>query len=145
MRTACLVVRSLAPSAEATGLISRLDSHVATCLPCQAELARYGRLRRQLAALNEVIVPAPGNLVPTVGWAIAAVEARKPGYVRSAHPGRTAAAAGAVVAAAAGAAAVAAWRRRELLRNPGFTLSPLPSYTPGSGPRPMLRGVAPIG
>jgi hypothetical protein len=109
VKPACLVARSLAPSGDATGLISRLDGHVGTCLSCQAELARYSKLRRQLAVSSYLIVSAPEDLGANVNRAIAAVEARRTASVRLVHPGRIAAAAGAV-AAAAGAAAVAAWR-----------------------------------
>jgi hypothetical protein len=109
MNTTCRLVQTLAPSHGEGVLSVRLNAHVATCLVCQAEIARYGKLRRQLAALGDVMVAAPETLVAAVATAIAT----SPGASRlDAVPipiGRVAAAAGAVVAAA-GAVAVALWR-----------------------------------
>jgi hypothetical protein len=87
-----------------------LDNHVSACLACQAELVRYGKLRRQLASLSGVVVEAPEPLVAAVAAAIASGEAAPDSDSGLAHPARVAAAAGAVVAAAAGAVAVAVWR-----------------------------------
>lgn len=87
-----------------------LDAHVSECLSCQAEMARYGKLRRQLASLSEIVVEAPEPLAAAVAAAIASSEATPESASGLAHPARVAAAAGAVVAAAAGAVAVAVWR-----------------------------------
>jgi anti-sigma factor RsiW len=110
MSVVCRVVQAVAPS-QGDGLLSvRLNGHVSTCLACQAEIARYGKLRRQLAALADVMVAAPEPLAAAVAAAIAS----SPGDLRSAATtgqiGRIAAAGGAVAAAAAGAVAVALWR-----------------------------------
>lgn len=110
MKTTCLVVRSLAPSAEMSVLAGRLEGHIATCLSCQAEMARYGKLRRRLASLADVVVDAPAPLVSAVGRAISSGETAADSEARQSHPARVAAAAGTVVAAAAGAVAVVAWR-----------------------------------
>ena len=110
MKATCLVVRSAAPTADLSGLSRRLESHIDACLSCQAEMARYGRLRRQLAALADVVEEAPAPLVTAVEHAIGAGETGPSPSVRQLHPARVAAAAGAVVAAAAGAVAVAMWR-----------------------------------
>ena len=114
MKPRCRLVRSLAPSREVGALSSMLDGHVASCLSCQAEMARYGKLRRQLASLSEVVVEAPEPLVAAVAAAIASGAADPESASGLAHPARVAAAAGAVVAAAAGAVAVAAWRHSKL-------------------------------
>ena len=110
MRPACRVVQALAPSQGGGFLSVRLNAHVSTCLACQAEIARYGKLRRQLAALADVMVAAPEPLTA----AVATVIASSPDGLRlgtgSGQIGRIAAATGAVVAAAAGAAVVALWR-----------------------------------
>ena len=72
MRATCLVVRAAAPTADLSGLSPpSLESHVTACLSCQAEMARYGKLRRQLAALADVVETAPAPLVPGVEEAIA--------------------------------------------------------------------------
>jgi len=110
MKTTCLVVRSLAPSAETSVLAGRLEAHIATCLSCQAETARYGKLRRQLASLADATLDAPPRLVSAVGDAISRGDSAADAGVRQSHPARVAAAAGGLVAAAAGAVAVAVWR-----------------------------------
>lgn len=104
-----MLVRSFAPSGAEAGLPERLDRHVATCLSCQAELARYGKLRRSLAAMAEVVEPAPQSVVSTVADEISREEEIPVGRERSLHLARAAAAAGAVAAATAGAVAI--WRQ----------------------------------
>ena len=111
MKGTCLVVRSVAPSTGAANLSSRLNSHVASCLPCQAELARYSKLRRHLGALAGVIEPAPGRLAAAVADAIASDGVDRTASSHRPRPVQLAAATGAVVAAAAGAVAVAVWRQ----------------------------------
>lgn len=110
MKPTCRVVRSIAPSTDVAGLSRILDSHVGTCLSCQAEMARYGKLRRQLASLAEVTVEAPPPLVAAVQEAISSGHELEATEMGEGHPARVAAAAGALVAAAAGAVAVAMWR-----------------------------------
>lgn len=110
MKTSCRMIRSVAPSTDIAGLSKVLNSHVGSCLSCQAEMARYGKLRRQLASLADVAVAAPEPLVATVEAAIGVGQepVGEPGD--NAHPARVVAAAGALVAAAAGTVAVAVWR-----------------------------------
>ncbi len=115
MKPVCRVVRSIAPSREIGALSTALDKHVSACLSCQAEMARYGRLRRQLASLAHVVDEAPEPLADAVVAAIAAGEVPEDSNAALSHPARVAAAAGAVVAAAAGAAAVAAWRHSRVV------------------------------
>ncbi|MCP4305176.1 MAG: hypothetical protein GY926_15045 [bacterium] len=115
MKTSCRVVRSIAPSTDVAGLAKVLSNHVGSCLSCQAELARYGKLRRQLASLAEVTVQAPEPLAAEVAAAVASNGNPAETEAGLAHPVRVAAAAGAVVAAAAGAAAVAAWRHSRIV------------------------------
>lgn len=110
MKTKCAVVRSLAPAGDISALSSRLDRHLGECLSCQAEVARYRKLRRQLASLGEVVAPAPASLVAAVERALATGTDGGAGDAGESHPAHVAAAAGAVVAAAAGAVAVAVWR-----------------------------------
>jgi hypothetical protein len=93
-----------------------LQAHVATCLRCQAELARYRRLLRALQMLRtRYLEPAPGLLAQTLASLEEAGEAQA---VRSIVTGRRLAYAGAIggAAVAAGAAAtvmlVARSRRR---------------------------------
>ena len=114
MKASCRVVQTLAPSRDIRPFSARLDGHVNACLACQAELARYGRLQRQLASLAEVVTEAPEPLAAAVARSIASGEQPHEPERGIAHPARVAAAAGAVVAAAAGAAAVAVWRHSRL-------------------------------
>jgi anti-sigma factor RsiW len=109
MKTKCAMVRSLTPAGNISALSSRLDSHLGECLACQAEVARYRKLRRQLASLGEVVVPAPASLVAAVERALATNADGAAEVEDESHPAHVAAAAGAVVAAA-GAVAVAVWR-----------------------------------
>lgn len=108
MKASCLVVRRAAPTADISGLSRRLEFHVQSCLACQAEMARYGKLRRNLAALADVVEEAPAPLIAAVEQAIGSDDASATAPDRHSH--RVVAAAGAVVAAAAGAVAVAMWR-----------------------------------
>ena len=98
MNPTCRLVRILA------------RTHTASCLSCQAELARYGKLRRRLAAMAEEVVPAPGPIAAAVAAEIA-TDAPPQSVKTMASPGAVIAAASAVTAAAAGAVVVAVWRR----------------------------------
>jgi hypothetical protein len=109
MSATCHMVRFLAPSHSDTALSGQLNRHVSACLSCQAEIARYGKLRRHLAALSDFTVDAPRPLVATVSAAIAAPDPIiSPEPVS--HVGRIVAASSAVAAAAVGAIAVVLWR-----------------------------------
>lgn len=110
MKAACVLVRSLAPSREVVQPDGRPRGHVARCLACQAELARYNRLRRQLGSLADVIEPAPLLLGRAIEYEIDSAAEQVISLRRNTQVGRAAAAGGAVAAAAAGAAAVIVWR-----------------------------------
>ncbi|MEA2002173.1 MAG: hypothetical protein U9N84_09880 [Actinomycetota bacterium] len=110
MRATCLLLRSLGPSTDTSPIAARLEAHTSTCLFCQAEIARYGKLRRQLAALADFVEEAPAFLVRDVDQAISHSDSSATADARESHLGRVVAGAGAVAAAAAGAAAVAVWR-----------------------------------
>lgn len=86
----------------------RLNNHVAGCLQCQAESARYRKLHRRLASLAGELEPAPAGLAQSVERAIDAQSDRAP---RRQVVVAAAAAAGAAAAAAAGIAAMVVWRR----------------------------------
>jgi hypothetical protein len=115
MNTTCRIVQALAPSYGDRALSTRLSGHVATCLSCQAEIARYGKLRRHLATLAGETVAAPKPMVATV---VAAITSPQPTTLVGHEPGHAAkimAAGGAVAAAAAGAVALALWRNSRLV------------------------------
>jgi anti-sigma factor RsiW len=109
MSATCHLVRFLAPSHGETAFSAQLNRHVGTCLTCQAEIARYGKLRRQLSTLAGVTVAAPRPLTAGVVAAIAPPEQMASTGAAS-HMGRIVAASGAVAAAAVGAVAVVLWR-----------------------------------
>jgi hypothetical protein len=95
-----------------------VQTHLESCLRCQAELARYRRLLRALQLLRtRYLEPAPGLLAQTLASLEEAGEQRA---VRSIATGRRLAYAGAIggAAVAAGAAAtamlVARSRRRSM-------------------------------
>ncbi|MDJ0499106.1 MAG: hypothetical protein QNJ89_14830 [Acidimicrobiia bacterium] len=110
MKAACLVVRSLAPSTEGVPPSGMLGDHVSRCLRCQAELARYSRLRRHLGALADEVEPAPPPLATDVDREVGSGSDDTTPPRRVPQVGRVAATGGAVAAAAAGAAAVIVWR-----------------------------------
>ncbi len=109
MSALCRVVAQRIPLAgpdESFG--ATLDTHVAECLTCQAEAARYRKLLRALSALSDDLEPAPAGLAAAVESALdAASRRRRPPVGLS----RVAAATGAVAATAAGMLAVALWKR----------------------------------
>ena len=109
MKPACMLVRSFAPSAADSALPERLDRHTAQCLACQAELARYNKLRRRLAALAMQVDAAPQTLRADVAISIQEAPNVPVRVGRGVALVRAAAAAGAVAAATAGAVAV--WRQ----------------------------------
>lgn len=84
--------------------------HVATCLRCQREVARYRRLIRTLHHLRgELIVPPPGAVA---GVLAALEEAGEHGSIHSLLTGRRAAYAGGVAAVTA-AATLVVWASRK--------------------------------
>lgn len=55
---------------DADDLSGRRGEHAATCLRCQAEAAKYRRLRRSLATLAGVVELAPPGLAGLVNQAV---------------------------------------------------------------------------
>jgi hypothetical protein len=108
----CATVSLLLPAlADGEDVGRRARQHVEICLRCQAELARYRRLRRDLRALRRAPVPTPHpSLLVDVLAGIDAV----PGPDRPHPVARTVAVAGgiSVATAAAGAAGVLVWMSR---------------------------------
>ncbi|MCP3976605.1 MAG: hypothetical protein GY720_19135 [bacterium] len=105
----CKAVKSLGPNlAEASILPGPLAHHAATCLRCQAEVARFRRLRRELSSLADHIEPAPSTLVERVEQAIWA-DAAPIGAQH--HGAKVVATIAGATAAAASVVAVALWRR----------------------------------
>ena len=79
-----------------------VQTHVESCLRCQAELVQYRKLLRTLHTLRtEVLEPAPGLLTDILAGLEAAGERRA---IRSILTGRTAAYAGGIAAATAAGA-----------------------------------------
>lgn len=87
---------------------SRFDTHMAGCLTCQAEAARYRKMYRSLAGLATLTEQPPHGFAPDVAAALGADTSRGRSPSRR---GRVAAATGAIAATAAGVVAVALWRR----------------------------------
>ncbi len=116
MKTRCAVVRHRLPGVDSTDELSpRLQAHIATCLTCQAEAARYRSLRRRMGALADEFETAPAELVPAV---VAAMNVPVEEEERISVAGRVAIAAsatvGAAVAAGAGVVIVIGRRRSHL-------------------------------
>ena len=80
--------------------------HAGSCLRCQAEIARYRRLRRELGSLAATTETAPSSILPAVEEAI---WTEAPDHASFRHVRFVATIAGAT--AAAGVVAVAMWRR----------------------------------
>lgn len=111
MRPTCRVVAIRLPGVEdVDGLGPRLSGHVATCLRCQAEAARYKSLHRRLGALEESTYPAPEGFVASVMRRLSdPIAAMTPRRRRQLVPSRATiavAATGAAVVATAGTLAV---------------------------------------
>ena len=84
------------------------DAHMAQCLICQAESARYRTVVRALASLRYQIMTAPDGLVQAVMRDLG----RAPISARRNKAGQAAVAG--VAVAVAGAIAVAGWRRHNV-------------------------------
>lgn len=105
----CRAVRVLMPSLDqADTLRGPLAAHLGTCLECQAERARYRRLRRSLAGLPERVEEAPAGLVAAIEAQLST--AGPDTALAAGRATRVAATAGAVVAAA-GTVAMVRWMR----------------------------------
>ena len=117
-RAECVVASEWLP-ALATGDAEagpRVERHVTTCLRCQADLARYRRLRRTLRGWSEAGIEPGPEVLPAI---LASLERAGAGSRRgTAAAGRRTAYVGGVAVATAGAAAgVLVWvnRRRPSL------------------------------
>jgi len=103
----CKAVKGLGPDlVEVNRLPAALAQHAASCLRCQAEVARYRRLRRELGSLATTTEPAPSSILPGVEQAIW-TESENDTSHRNARFVATLAGA----TAAAGVVAMAMWRR----------------------------------
>ena len=103
----CMAVKSLGPDlTDVDGLPAALAQHAGSCLRCQAEVARYRRLRRELGSLAATTESAPSSILPAVEEAI---WNEATGSANHRHTRFVATIAGAT--AAAGVVAVAMWRR----------------------------------
>src|SRR3954452_18661216 len=109
------VARMLPETVEGTPVDLAMQTHIESCLRCQAELARYRRLLRTLQQLRtRYLEPTPGYLAETL---VALEEVPERSVIRSALSGRRLAYAGAgtaVATAAATAAVLIARSRRRL-------------------------------
>jgi anti-sigma factor RsiW len=92
------------------GTPRRLGAHIATCLRCQAEVAHYRRLRRNLRSLRfDEVDPDPSLYAEVLAALDGAAVARQGAHMVL----RTAAYVGGIsVATAAGAAGVLVWMSR---------------------------------
>lgn len=102
MSLTCAMVRLRLPASDGE-LDRRLAGHVATCLLCQAEQARYRSMRRWLGDLRSTVESAPPGLTSSVVASIG-----RPVVVSPPAPSVPSAMTRTTVAAAAGAAMVAA-------------------------------------
>lgn len=113
----CEEVRDLLPGVdEGEPVDIRARRHIESCLPCQAEVARYQKLLRTLAELRSVPVAPPAGLLEEI---LEAVGRRS--LLPTLSSRQKAAVAGALGAVAAGAAATAL----VLVRRRGFRLATL--------------------
>jgi anti-sigma factor RsiW len=71
MRATCSLAKLWMPGYVDTPVTPSLHGHLETCLGCQAEMAKYRRLHRELASLAPVRELAPAGFVAAVGVAIA--------------------------------------------------------------------------
>lgn len=111
----CRVIRRLGLGAgNGDVLPGPLAGHAAACLRCQAELARYRRLKRELAGLATETMQAPQRVMAEVD---ALIESRPLPHPQGSSA-KTAATLAGAAAAAAGVIAVAMWRRSRVLAWP---------------------------
>lgn len=84
MRATCSLAKLWMPGYVDTPVTPGLHGHLETCLGCQAEMAKYKRLHRELASLAPVTELAPAGFVAAVGIVIAegvaTVETPEKGY-----------------------------------------------------------------
>jgi hypothetical protein len=105
----CSTVKGLGPAAAYVGALpGPLATHIASCLRCQADQARYRRLRRELSRLAQRSDVAPVSVVPSVEHAISV---RLALAARPRHNARLAATIAGATAAAASTVVFAVWRR----------------------------------
>ena len=105
----CRTVTGFGSAAARAGVLPRpLAGHVASCLRCQTDIARYRRLRRELGRLAWRIDVAPRSIVPRVDQAIAPrLALAEPPR----HNARLAATIAGATAAAVGGVVIAVWLR----------------------------------
>jgi len=104
----CKAIRGLGPDiADSDRLPVSLADHGASCLRCQAEVARYRKLRRELGHLAEDAIAAPERVAAAVELAVAAMPQTEPAKPTA----KVVATAAGAAAAAASVVAVALWRR----------------------------------
>ena len=100
------VARQLPQTVEGTPVDLAMQTHIESCLRCQAELARYRRLLRTLSLLRtRYAEPVPGLLGDTLA---AITDAAEHGARRTLLSGRRLAYAGAIGGSALAAGATAA-------------------------------------
>ena len=100
------VARMLPETVEGTPVDLAMQTHIESCLRCQAELARYRRMLRALQQLRtRFLEPSPSLLAQTLA---ALEEAGERHAVRSLLSGRRLAYAGAICGAALATAGTAA-------------------------------------
>lgn len=113
MSIACeLTQRRLPAAVDDASVLGRLHAHLAVCLRCQAEAARYRKMSRQLSALAHVHETAPAGLVAAVERRIAGPAAVETAEPRGSSATRAAAVVGAIAAAAGTAVVVKMMRTR---------------------------------
>jgi len=101
---AALLLPSLIDGVDSSNAI--VNSHVEHCLRCQAELARYRKLKRSLELLRtRYVEPTPGLLGETLA---ALTDVAEKGAIRSLVTARRLAYAGAITGTAAATAVTAA-------------------------------------
>lgn len=108
----CAAVRNYRHQPADAGLLSSsLARHTASCLRCQAHIARHRRLQRELSGLAALTERAPASLLPRVEHSLSVDAPVAPGQSRTR---RALAAVAGASAAAASVVAVALWRRTRL-------------------------------
>ena len=109
MTVRCTIATAQLPGiVEGKGMRGRTAAHLASCLRCQAEAARYRLMARELRSLADLEIEAPTSLAEGVNVAIdVSPPLRLRRRIRSVE---RAVATGAVVAIA-GTVAVLGWRK----------------------------------
>ena len=113
MSITCELTQRLLPAAvDDERALGRLQGHLAVCLRCQAEAARYRKIAKHLLALADVHAPAPAGLVAAVERRIAGPVAVDELESGTSSATKAAAVVGAIAAAAGTAVVVKMLRTR---------------------------------